>query len=186
LAQFAGLSNNSISKVFAFDSSPITGSGLIAQKALRTNVQGLTIDRVYQDDQILGYLSPLQQYPRSSSTSGCDPYVRTVEVNAFSGNAIQLHGMAPLAQNFVQISYDQRDLNNTRPVSPAGCRYQPHGTTEVVAMRSSGGALYASAHHDGRHIARNGLAQPVGAQLGRGHVAASSSVRSARKPHATS
>jgi hypothetical protein len=133
LAQFVALANNRdgskkpsaprISKVFAFDSSPVTAAGLIDRNVRDYNAQGLEIDRIYQPGEVLSkYLTPVAwlQYPRASST--CGPLVRTVRVDAVEGaSSIDLHDMKGLAANIVQLSYINQTQLPYDPISSTGC-----------------------------------------------------------------
>jgi Lipase (class 3) len=163
LAQLAALANKPtgprISKVFAFDPSPVTGAHLVDKQLLNTNAAGLTIDRIYQEGEVLSYARNfIQEFPSSGSV--CRPHVRTVKVDAVSGSgAVGLHGMNPLAVQIVGLSYDG-DMPQTylAPPSPGqqvcGLRYRSpatDGNSAVVAgvvtrIASARGrpALYAS------------------------------------------
>src|SRR4029079_4384438 len=84
-AQMAALANKPgrprIAKVFAFNSSPITGAPLVNKQTLSQNSEGLVIDRVYQTGEVLQRVRQVvQQYPKSSSK--CGPQVRTVVYDA--------------------------------------------------------------------------------------------------------
>lgn len=117
LAQFAALAVTKgprIAKVFTFDSSPVTASGLIDPSVRDKNAKGegeggLEIDRVYQSGEFLSRLPLVArfQYPKSSST--CDPLVRTVVLDAVpASNAFDLHalrGGSGLAAEVVNVSY---------------------------------------------------------------------------------
>lgn len=163
LAQLAALANKPtgprISKVFAFDPSPVTGAHLVDKQLLNTNAAGLTIDRIYQEGEVLSYARNfIQEFPPAGSA--CRPYVRTVKVDAVSGSgAVGLHGMNPLAVQIVGLSYDG-DMPQTylAPPSPGqqvcGLRYRPPATdgngtvvagvaTRIASARARR-ALYAS------------------------------------------
>jgi len=76
LAQLAALANRSdrprIAKVFAFDPSPVTGARLVDDRLRSANAQGLTIDRLYQEGEVLSYArSAVEEYP--SAKSACNP-----------------------------------------------------------------------------------------------------------------
>ena len=67
MAQLAALANNpdrpaQIEKVFAFESSPETGGGLVEEAILKRNSQRLEIDRVGQVGDASSYLQTLQIY----------------------------------------------------------------------------------------------------------------------------
>ena len=125
LAQLAALANKStgprITKVFAFDPSPVTGAHLVDKQLLKANAVGLVIDRIYQEGEVLSYARGLiQEYP--SPKSGCNPFVRTVKFDAIpSRSAVGLHGMSPLAARMVEASYDDdTPLNYHTPAVPVG------------------------------------------------------------------
>jgi pimeloyl-ACP methyl ester carboxylesterase len=113
LAQFSGLAGDPngprIAKVFAFDSSPVTGSGIIKDIRAR-NAEKLEIDRIYQSGEVLSkYLALVgrNEFPLSSST--CKPLVRTVRYDAVPGSgSVGLHNMKELAGQIVELSYDNQ------------------------------------------------------------------------------
>jgi hypothetical protein len=121
LAQFVALANKRIKKVFAFDPSPVTGAHLIDKKVLRANVQGLTIDRIAQYGEILSIPRRLiEEYPPNRSS--CNPVVRTVNVDAVRGSAVDLHMMNPLAERIVGLTYDRgRQMSYGEPDAPVNC-----------------------------------------------------------------
>jgi hypothetical protein len=130
LAQFAALAvppsaPARIAKVFAFNTSPVTAAMAVAKGLRVANANGLSVDRLHQEGEILStYVGWDQQYPPSSSA--CNPLVRTVDFDAFQPppptdrfgrlihwalprayNALPLHAMAPFAAKLVQWSYDE-------------------------------------------------------------------------------
>ena len=130
LAQFAALANKShprIAKVFAFDPSPVTASSLIDKQTLLKNAKRLEIDRIYQTGEVLATLRKYyEQFPKSSSS--CRPLVRTVTFDAWRGpNAVAMHGMAPLAAQIVQLSYDGETQQSFMVPAGTSCptRYRP-------------------------------------------------------------
>ncbi|ERF83986.1 DUF2974 domain-containing protein [Bradyrhizobium viridifuturi] len=143
LAQLAALATKlkgpRISKVFAFDPSPVTGAHLVDQSLRESNADGLTIDRIYQEGEVLSYVrSAAQQYP--SAKSKCNPYVRTVKVDALPpGSPIQLHGMTGMSTQLVQLSYNgETQLAYEAP--PGGCRdirYRAPATDQDEVLVSS-------------------------------------------------
>lgn len=134
LAQFVALANKRIRKVFAFDPSPVTGAHLIDKDVLRANVQGLTIDRIAQYGEVLSYPRRLiEEYPPAGSS--CNPVVRTVNVDAVRGGAVDLHMMNPLATRIVELTYDRgRQVTYGEPDAPANCN-----ATDRDAVASAGG-----------------------------------------------
>jgi hypothetical protein len=146
LAQFAALANNAngsvrISKVFAFDPSPVTGAHLIDKQTLNANSQGLTIDRIYQEGEVLSLPRRLiQEYPPAQSF--CGPFVRTVKVDAVpGGGAVGLHSMNPLAVKILDLSYGgdvKQQVYLAPPTSPdpkkCKLRYSPPTTDEDTVV----------------------------------------------------
>jgi len=142
LGQFVALATKSgdlkIAKVFAFDSSPVTGAHLLDKQLREGNAKGLTIDHVYEAGEPLYYArnSPLQEYP--PLTSRCDPLVRTVEVKAARGSAMKLHGIELLATNLVDLSYNEGNPMTYR--APAtkvdGCDVRYEKGTAVAGIEN--------------------------------------------------
>jgi hypothetical protein len=175
LAQLAALANKRtgprITKVFAFDPSPVTGAHLVDKQLLQANAEGLTIDRIYQLGEVLSYArGVIQEYP--SSKPGCDPFVRTVKFDAVSsGSAVGLHGINPLAIQMVQASYDgDLQLPYHTPPSP-GCRipirYQPPATDEdgtVIASVGARRARQVSVNNYGGYADQLGASYPLAEQ----------------------
>jgi Lipase (class 3) len=131
LAQFAALANTSeprIAKVFAFNSSPITGSGHIDEATLAANRQGLEVDHISHVNEILR-----RAREWNLARSDCNPLVRTVGFQVFEGNSAKLHEINPLAEHIVKIAA-KKDYQV--PVRPAAAnwncipRYQPPASDE--------------------------------------------------------
>lgn len=130
LAQMAALGTGPgrprIAKVFAFDSSPITGASLLDKDLRERNAAGLEIDRVYQTGEILSYLRPVvQQYPQPSSRC-----VRTAIYHFDPRTSpTSLHGIRELARGIVDVSYDDSGQRPFKLPKSAGCpsqdRYVP-------------------------------------------------------------
>jgi pimeloyl-ACP methyl ester carboxylesterase len=146
LAQLLALANKTggprITKVFAFDPSPVTGASLVEKGLRGANAQGLTIDRIYQEGEALSYPRDVaQQYPPAGSR--CDPLVRTVKVDVARGSALQLHGMSLITTNLVDFSYDDnRPITYRTPSSPVNCdlRYRaPSGDPDGPLVASGMG-----------------------------------------------
>jgi pimeloyl-ACP methyl ester carboxylesterase len=186
LAQFAALANASsgprIAKVFAFDPSPVTGAPLINKQTLSNNAKELEIDRVYETGEVLARVRQYyEQFPKSSSP--CMPLVRTVTFEAWRGpNAIEMHGMAPLASQIVQLSYDADIQQSYQVPAETNCRtryrrpttddYQvpvPSVYPGETVYRSDGSAMAAAEAHQyvygfrsgGRQIVLHGTATRV-------------------------
>jgi pimeloyl-ACP methyl ester carboxylesterase len=143
LAQFVALANNKstgprIAKVFAFDPSPVTGASLVDKDILSRNVRRLEIDRIYESGEVLDKIrkiaarfAPSSTFPPSSSP--CGPLVRTVIYEAFRApNSVELHNMASLAAQTVQLSYDGSVQQPFAVPSTQNCRtrYHPPATDE--------------------------------------------------------
>jgi pimeloyl-ACP methyl ester carboxylesterase len=107
LAQLAALANKRgprISKVFAFDPSPVTAHGLVDKQTLAENSKGLEIDRISQAGEILQPLrAVMPQYPRMKNA--CNPLVRSVGVDVIRGSAVARHDMAKMAAGLVRLSH---------------------------------------------------------------------------------
>lgn len=144
LAQFVALATKpgdlQVAKVFAFNSSPVTGARILDRQLRESNAYRLTIDHIYESGEALAYAraTPLQDYPPLASR--CDPLVRTVEVRAARGTALKLHGIELLATNLTDLSYNEGDPTTYR--SPAtvvdGCTvryYDSDDSTVVSATR---------------------------------------------------
>ncbi|MGJ4913155.1 lipase family protein [Bradyrhizobium sp. HKCCYLRH2060] len=122
LAEFAALATKAgrIKKVFTFNSSPVTAPDLINDQTWNTNRQKLTIDRVYQEGEVLSKYAVIRGQQQTPAFE-CDPLVRTVQINAFRAgapkttfqrvvrwvnpgayNAYEEHGIVPLASKLVE------------------------------------------------------------------------------------
>jgi hypothetical protein len=141
LAQFAALAvikGPRIAKVFAFNSSPVTGSWLLKRELLNTNAKGvadggsLEIDRIYQPGEAVSkYLWPVTwfQYPSASST--CGPLVRTVRFDVRdSDSSTDLHEMRPFAAYIVNSTYIQQTQLPYEAPSSSGCQTRYHPPTD--------------------------------------------------------
>jgi pimeloyl-ACP methyl ester carboxylesterase len=145
LAQLAALANKQyprITKVFAFDPSPVTGAHVVDKQLLKANAEKLTIDRIYQEGEALYYArAAIQEYPPASSR--CKPVVRTVKVDAVSApGARGLHGMNPLAVKMVQLSYNADQPLAYLPPPSTECEtdYHPPTTDKDEPLVASAGA----------------------------------------------
>jgi hypothetical protein len=70
-----------VSKVFAFDPSPVTGYYSVPKNLRDRNTQNLAIDRVYERGEILAYLRSFTNY--LFPPSACSPAIRQVRYNLF-------------------------------------------------------------------------------------------------------
>jgi hypothetical protein len=158
LAQFVALANKRIRKVFAFDPSPVTGAHLIDKNVLRANVQGLTIDRIAQYGEVLSYPRRLvEEYPPAGSP--CNPVVRTVNVDAVRGGAVDLHMINPLAARIVDLTYDRgRQVSYGEPDAPAGCNVRDN--SDEVASAGGQRRLVAFKPNYGGYADQLGASYP--------------------------
>jgi pimeloyl-ACP methyl ester carboxylesterase len=174
LAQFVALATKrgdlKVAKVFAFDSSPVTGEHLLDPQLMRENAKGLTVDHIYETGEPLYRLrhSPAQQFPKL--TSACDPLVREVEVDAARGKTFDLHGIELLATKLTDLSYNEGNPTNYR--APAtrvnGCdvRYYD-GAGELVASADGRQKQAAFTPNYGGYADQFGVASyPVAAPRG--------------------
>jgi hypothetical protein len=137
LAQFVALATKSggprIAKVFAFDSSPVTGAHLVDKRLREENAVGLTVDHVYESGEVLSLARRLaQEYPPLKSR--CNPLVRSVEVKAARGSATGLHGIPLLATNLADLSYNDGNPMAYLPPDTVvdGCKARYRDEEEVI------------------------------------------------------
>jgi pimeloyl-ACP methyl ester carboxylesterase len=137
LAEFAALATKAgrIKKVFTFNSSPVTAPDLITDQTWNVNRQRLTIDRVYQEGEILSKYSAIRGQQQTPAFE-CDPLVRTVQVNAFRAGspktvfqravrwvspgayeAYEEHGIVPLASKLVEWTDERQSSYAPLPAS---------------------------------------------------------------------
>lgn len=141
LGQFAALDadpETRIAKVVTFNASPVSGEDRFdanSQQRLAANKQGLTIDRVNQQGEVLSYNYFKER--RQTKASECNPLIRGVEFNAgASGSGIPLmsayeqHKMVPFASRLVALSYTN-DANSSL-VAP---RLPPAGKVPCGGLR---------------------------------------------------
>ncbi|MEO8321589.1 MAG: hypothetical protein ABI561_25075 [Bradyrhizobium sp.] len=134
LAQFSGLANHPgrprITKVFAFDPSPITGAGYVDKQVLAQNAAGLEIDRIYQSGEALqGLRKYAQQFPKSNA-----PCVRTVVLDLLRPTGpVGLHNISGLTREIIQSSYEegtQQAFKKPWPLTTCSSRYAPPATDQ--------------------------------------------------------
>lgn len=113
LAQFAALANNPsgprITKVFAFDPSPVTGASYIDQ-AIRSGNGNVEVDLIYQNGEALQRLRSIPQRLRRllRRPEPPTPCTRTVVFDVFlPAGAVDLHNMPALAREMVGMTYDE-------------------------------------------------------------------------------
>jgi hypothetical protein len=92
-----------VSKVFAFDPSPVTGYYSIEKGLRAENSEDLLIDRIYERGEILAYFRSLTNfvYPPSAK----QPTIRQVRYNLFyTHNPFAGHSMASFAMKLYEVS----------------------------------------------------------------------------------
>jgi len=111
LAQFSALANNPkrprISKVFAFDPSPVTGASYV-DAGVRAQNANVEVDIIYQNKEALEQLRSIPQKARAllRMTEPARPCVRTVVYDVFlPADAVALHNMPALAREMVGMTY---------------------------------------------------------------------------------
>ena len=128
LAQFSALANNParsrIVKVFAFDSSPVTGASYIDKHVQMQNADA-EIDQVYQSGEALQRLRPA--IPSS-------PCVRTVVFDALlPAPGTTLHNMPALAREMVRMTYEdgvQQPYKVPRQLTKCPSQYRAPATDQ--------------------------------------------------------
>jgi pimeloyl-ACP methyl ester carboxylesterase len=168
LAQFAALATRKgkarIVKVFAFDSSPVTGMSLLEKSTIDSNAEGLQIDRIYQNGEALqAARSWAQEDPKADSR--CKPFVRTVEFSVFQPwTAVEMHSMAGLAREMVNISKIASPNSRSVPRSPPSddCKldYLPRGPG-FAPVNPNTSAPNVSANPEGPVYAMADVAAPA-------------------------
>jgi pimeloyl-ACP methyl ester carboxylesterase len=124
LAEFAALAHDPkvgrIAKVFTFNASPVTAPDLITDSRWNDSRQGLIIDRIYQEGEVLTAYSAVRDRQQTPAL-GCNPQVRTVQFSAVKPGApktrlqkvinfispsaygaYERHGIGPLASKLVE------------------------------------------------------------------------------------
>jgi pimeloyl-ACP methyl ester carboxylesterase len=91
-----------VSKVFAFDPSPVTGFYSLPENTRNENSNGLEIDRIYERGEILALLRSLENFVYPASA--INPKIRQVRYNLFSRRPISGHSMTDLACKLIEAS----------------------------------------------------------------------------------
>jgi pimeloyl-ACP methyl ester carboxylesterase len=179
LAEFAALAHDPnvgrIAKVFTFNTSPITAPDLISNQRWNDNRQRLTIDRIFQEGEVLTAYSAIRDQQQTPAFS-CDPLTRTVQfsavkpggpktkferaINWFSPGAYssyELHGIGPLAAKLVEWADEHQRSYEPLPVYHTTCVPEPYyqmlpppqerETAPTVSYRGVSGN-YAAANFD--------------------------------------
>ncbi len=97
LAQQAAYACSYIKKVYAFDSSPVTGYHSVNSKQRRVNRQSIRIYRLFEHGEILAFMRFALQ--RFYKTSVSNPKIVEVRFNFGKGNSIKEHSMRDFACN---------------------------------------------------------------------------------------
>jgi pimeloyl-ACP methyl ester carboxylesterase len=96
LAKHAAYQNSRISRVYTFNTSPVTAWGFIDEERRARNVKGLEIENIVERGEILGWARgpATLRYPARS----CDPQERTITMDADTTSwAWGQHGIWPMA-----------------------------------------------------------------------------------------
>lgn len=150
LAQHAAYAHGKIKRVYAFDPTPVTAAVDISWDTWKESTPELEIDRVYQRGEVLEGVRRFTQnlfFPPSK----CDPLVRTVTFNAFSGNFIQLHSIDELMLGLIKIDSNRALRTLLPPPGNKNC-----ASIELAKIRDAKVAK-AAAHQ--KAAARKGGAQ---------------------------
>jgi len=180
LAQFSAIANNParprITKVFAFDPSPVTGASYINAR-IRAQNANVEVDLIYQNGEALQRLRSIQQRARAlfRRQEASRPCARTVVFDVFlPAGAVALHNMPALASEMVGMTYKRgKQQEYQLPIEHANCgrdrdQYRAPTTDEdvdpaLVASRDSSGTRMAGAN---RGHAVNGYAMANGFEPG--------------------
>jgi hypothetical protein len=105
-----------VTKVFAFDSSPVTGFYSVSKHLRDSNKQGLQVDRIYQRGEVLAIVRSLVNFFHSPSS--VDPTIRQLRYNLFhSFNPIADHSMTKFAYELSRLSEQLSHLTNVQPAA---------------------------------------------------------------------
>jgi hypothetical protein len=84
-----------VTKVYAFDPSPVTGYATLDEPTAKNNCKGLEIDRIYERGEILALLRSFTNF--FDPPSALNPKIRQIRYNLFSRAPITGHSIAKLA-----------------------------------------------------------------------------------------
>jgi hypothetical protein len=109
LAQQAGYIDVRISRVYAFDPSPVTGYYDLDRQKRQAASAGKRIYRIYEHGEILAYLRLLLKgfYPVADR----DPEIVEVRFNLTRGNSVAQHSMADLAKTLTRLAREGRSTH---------------------------------------------------------------------------
>lgn len=97
LAQLAAYSHGGITRVYAFDPSPVTAYYDVDQLTRQRDTKDLIIDRVYEKGELLAL--PRRITDSFFQPSVCNPQVRTVEFNTITGLTFAIN---PVTQHSIE------------------------------------------------------------------------------------
>jgi hypothetical protein len=108
-----------VTKVYAFDPSPVTGYFSVDAGTRDFDKQCLSIDRIYQRREILAILRSFMNLLHRPSAQ--DPVVREIRYNLYkSWNPVYRHSITELGDHLVTVA-DPPQLNNIDVKAIAGC-----------------------------------------------------------------
>jgi pimeloyl-ACP methyl ester carboxylesterase len=113
LATHAAYQNSRISKVYTFNTSPVTAWSSVNSQLRDTNVKGLEIDHVVEQGEMVAavrFAPAMWWRPRA-----CDPQERTIYFNASQSDPVSQHKIWPLAQRLYTWS-DPRKVRKRKAV----------------------------------------------------------------------
>jgi hypothetical protein len=92
-----------ITRVYAFDPSPVTGWFSVDRQIRETNATGLHIERIFEHGEILAYLRLIMSYINPPTAN--DPSIREIRYNFVDSiNPFSSHSMRLIACELVQAS----------------------------------------------------------------------------------
>jgi len=112
LAQHAAYQNPRISKVYTFNTSPVTAWSSVDQRRRDVNVKGLEVDHVVEQGEGLAAVRLVPGLIWGRRT--CDPQERTIHFDASSGGPGSEHKIWPLAQRLYTWSGTQTVRKRTQ------------------------------------------------------------------------
>jgi Lipase (class 3) len=115
-----------VSKVYAFDPSPVTGYYSVDDAVLEVNRKNLQIERIYERGEVLASLRSTLSivYPLSSSA----PAISEVRYNLTNGNPVSQHSIAALARGLARAA--GMDMKGDMPAMA----YETQCTAEATAQ----------------------------------------------------
>ncbi|MBB3952626.1 hypothetical protein [Aureimonas jatrophae] len=117
-------------RVVVFDTSFVTGALDVNRRDRARNSEGLRIEKVYEDGEILAY--PQFVLRQLIPPSGCDPQIVTVRFNVARGLPTSQHSLEPLKTALLEWSLRQRSRfaakDEAHPLPPPdACRRRSIG-----------------------------------------------------------